>query len=259
MSSLASFLFSRAFWKNILFAIILGFLIVWGGLWLTGIYTHHGERIAVPNLKGKNLDEVAEIIAQNNLNYEVQDSVFNRGAKPGSVIEQYPREGQEVKRKRLVKLTIAAIAPQKTVISQVSDLSLRQAIGQLSKSGIYIKKLEYVPSSYTNLVLGISLNGKPLKAEDEIYKGEEVTLRVGKNQDAYFTVPNLIGLSAKYAKRKAFEAGLNIGKLTFKNNSEEAQKNARVKQQSLSAGTDATPGEPINLILEEPEETTDNK
>lgn len=257
MSNLVSFLVSRTFWKNVVFALILGFIIVWGALWLTGVYTHHGERIAVPDLKGKQLNKVIELLEDNNLRYQVLDSVFNRQAKPGSVIEQYPRSGQEVKRKRMIKLTIAAIAPQKVSIDQVRDLSLRQAIGQLSKKGISIKNLQYVSSSYTNLVTGISLDGKALSQGDKIYKGEEVTLIVGKNEGVTFTVPNLIGLSGSYAKRKALEAGLNIGKMTFKDSSEKTQKSARVQQQSLSSETAATPGAHINLILAVPEETTD--
>lgn len=253
MSSLASFLISRTFWKNVLIALILGFIIIWGALWLTGIYTHHGERIAVPDLKGKQLTEVEEFINENNLRYQVQDSVFSKDAKPGSVIEQYPRSGQEVKRKRMIKLTIAAIAPQKISIDQVRDISLRQAIGQLSKKGIDIKELQYISSSYTNLVTGISLDGKALKKGDKVYKGKQVTLIVGKGEDVSFTVPNLVGLSSNYAKRKALESGFNIGKMTFKESNSEAQRTARVQQQSLSAGSVAAPGTAINLILAKPE------
>lgn len=257
MSSLISFLISRTFWKNVLFAVVLSFVIIWGALWLTGIYTHHGERIAVPDLKGKQLSEVKTLLTDNNLRYQVLDSIFNRKAKPGSIIDQYPRSGQEVKRKRIVKLTIAALLPQKIAIDQVRDISLRQAIGQLSKKGIVIKKLQYVASSYTNLVIGISLDGKALSEGDKIYKGEEVTLIVGKNEGVTFTVPNLVGLSENYAKRKVLEAGLNIGKMTFKDSSDEARKSARVQQQSLSSGNAANPGDRINLILAAPEVTTD--
>lgn len=253
MSSLISFLFSKAFLKNVFIAIILAFIIIWAALWATGVYTHHDERIAVPNLKGKNLTEVKQIINEKNLRYEVQDSVFNRKIAPGSVIEQFPRSGQEVKRKRLIKLTIAAIAPQKITIEQVSDLSLRQAIGQLSKNGITVKNLSYISSSYTNLVLGISFDGKRLNKGDQIYKGEEVTLIVGRSEGVSFTVPDLTGLSAKYAKRKAHEAGFNIGKMTFKNTSEEGRKQAHVQRQSIDAGTTATPGSAINIILSEAE------
>lgn len=258
MSSFGSFIISKAFWKNLLFAFIIAFVLIWIGLWLTGIYTHHGEKITVPDLKGKQLEEVQQLISDTNLRYEVQDSVFNRGSAPGSVIEQYPRKGQEVKQNRLVKITIAAIAPQKVTIDQVSDLSLRQAIGQLSKKGIYIKRLEYVPSSYTNLVTGISLNGTTLNKGDEIYKGEEVTLIVGQNDGVSFTVPNLVGLTENYAKRKAFEAGLNIGTVTLKNNTEIERKTARVSWQSLTAGTTANPGEAINITLSIPETTDED-
>ncbi len=230
-----------------------------GGLWFTNVYSHHGERITVPDLKGKQLDEVSTLIEDNNLKYKVQDSIFNRNATPGSVIEQFPRSGQEVKSNRIVTLTIAAIAPQKVKIDAVKDLSLRQAIGQLSKKGIFVKNLQYVESSYTNLVLGMSLNGKNLRAGDEIYKGDEVTLHIGQSENVSFTVPNLIGLSANYAKRKTLEAGLNIGKITFKNTSKEAQRTSRVTQQSLGIGESVAPGSSINIILETPKATSEEE
>lgn len=248
---------SRSFWINLLFAVLLSGVLFWISLWFTDVYTHHGEKIAVPDLKGKTLNEVEDLLGDENLSYKVLDSVFNRNAAPGSVIEQFPRKGQEVKRNRVIALTIAAIAPQKVKIDAVKDLSLRQAIGQLSKKGIFVKKLEYTTSSYTNLVLGMSLNGKKIHAGEKIYKGEEVILHVGKSENITFTVPNLIGLSENYAKRKILEAGLNIGKVTFKNNSEEAKKISRVVQQSLGVGGSVEPGKNINIILAAPKSPTE--
>ncbi len=259
MSSLASFLISRSFWKQILIAIILSGILFWVGLWITDIYTNHGEKIAVPSLRGKTIDEAETLLDEANLSFKVVDSVFNRNAKAGSVIEQFPRSGQEVKRNRVIALTIAAIAPQKVKIEAVKDLSLRQAIGQLSKKGIRVKNLKYVESNYTNLVLGMQTpNGKDLQIGDEIYKGDEVTLVVGKDGNTLFSVPNLIGASATYAKRKALEAGLNIGKITFKDKSEENRSTSLVTYQSLEAGEQVAPGSVINISLRPEKKNTDN-
>ncbi len=253
MRSFISFIFSVSFLKNLFLAFVVGFVIILLGLKATDYYTHHGERITVPNLKGKTINDAKTLLSANKLSYLIQDSVFNRGADPGSVLEQFPRSGQEVKRGRIVKLTIAALAPQKVLIEQVSDLALRQAIGQLSKKGIAVKDIEYVESSYTNLVLGISYNGKELNRGEEIYKGEEVTLIVGKKYTDSITAPSLLGLSASYAKRKALEEGLNIGRVVFKDSSEEGKRKARVSGQSISPGSTIALGEQIDLILAEPE------
>lgn len=255
MRSFFSFLLSKSFWKSIVIAIVLSIALFWLALWGTDFYTHHGERIKVPNLQGKQLDEVEMLINNSNLAYKVQDSVFNRKAKPGSVIDQFPKSGQEVKRNRVITLTIAAIAPQQVTLKQVKDLSLRQAIGQLSKKGILVEKLEYVSSAYTNLVEGMKLEDKELKNGDKVHKGDALTLIVGKSEGVVFTVPNLVGLSATYAKRKALEAGLNIGKITFKSETEEAHRTSRVSYQSEEVGTAVTPGTAIHIVLKEPKES----
>ncbi len=252
MRGFISFLFSVSFLKNLALAVVIGFVIILLGLKATDYYTHHGERIAVPNLKGQMISEAKILLSTNKLSCVVQDSVFSRKAKPGSVLDQFPRSGQEVKRGRIVKLTIAALAPQKVIIEQVKDLALRQAIGQLSKKGIRIKNLEYVESAYTNLVLGISHNGKKLESGEEIYKGEEVTLIVGKKESDFIAAPNLVGLSVSYAKRKALEEGLNIGRVVFKDSSEEGKKKARVLRQSINPGDTIALGAQIDLILAEP-------
>ncbi len=253
MRGFISFLFSVSFLKNLVLAIIVGFALILLGLKATDYYTYHGERIAVPNLSGKTISEAKTLLSTNKLSCVVQDSVFSRKAKPGSVLDQFPRSGQEVKRGRIVKLTIAALAPQKVIIEQVKDLALRQAIGQLRKKGIRIKNLEYVESAYTNLVLGISYNGKELERGQEIYKYEEVTLIVGKKKYDVLVMPNLLGLSASYAKRKALEEGVNVRNLVFKDSSVKGKKVSRVVRQSIRPGETVTLGRQIDLILAEPE------
>lgn len=257
MGSFFRFIFSKAFLKQLLIAGILAAIIIYLALWFTGIYSNHGETITVPELKGKQEQEVKEIIKKSQLSYLIIDSVFNRDATPGSVVEQYPRSGREVKRNRIINLTIATIKPQKVVLEKVKDISLRQAIGQLNKKGIGIEKLEYELSSYTNLVLGIKQKGNLLKQGVEIYKGDKIVLMVGYNEDDNFTVPNLVGLSGVYAQRKALEAGINIDKMTYQSTDITQQRISIVKQQSIEAGTLVAPGTAIRLLLTIPDESNE--
>lgn len=255
MGGFFRFIFSRAFLKQIVIAGVVAFALIYTALWLTGVYAHHGETITVPNLRGKQEQEVKKLLKESQLKYTITDSVFNRNATPGSVVEQFPRSGRQVKRDRLLKLTIATIKPQKVTLEKVEDISLRQAIGQLSRNGIGIENLEYERSAYTNLILGTKQNGKTLKQGTEIYKGDKVTLVVGYDENDNFTVPNLIGLSGAYAKRKAMEAGINIGKMTYQSTDTDQQRMSIVKQQSIEAGTLVAPGTSLRLLLAVPDES----
>lgn len=249
MKSFVKFLFSKKFWIQIVLAIVLIFVIFHVALWATGIYAHHGERIVVPDLSGMTSQEVGYVLTEKKLTSQVVDSMFDKNAAPGSVLEQFPRSGVEVKRNREIKLTIATTTPRKVVMEKVQDLSLRQAIAQFKKQGVVVADIEYVLSNYTHLVLGVKLGDKELKEGDEIYKGDEITLVVGYNEGDKFAMPNLYGLSEKYARLKAIEAGIGIGKVVCKNCDKKERKRATVSWQSVEAGEDVVAGGRVNILL----------
>lgn len=249
MKNLIKFLTSKKLAIHIVLAIILAFVIFYIAIWATGIYAHHGEKISVPDLDGLKVSEAEKILKEEKLRYSVIDSMFDKNAVPGSVLEQFPRSGAEVKRNREIKLTIATVVPQLVVVDRVRDLSLRQAIAQLSKKGIGVKNIEYRLSDYTHLVLGIKHGEKELVEGDEIYKGEELTLVVGYNEGDTFSVPNLYGLSEKYARIKALESGINIGKVVCKNCEGKKINKATVSWQSVKAEELIGVGSQVNLLL----------
>src|SRR5690606_33701002 len=101
------FVFSKAFLKQLLLAVVallvLAFLILW---WLR-ISTNHNERIEVPNLAKMSLDIVEEKLEEMDLRYEILDSAnYNPDFPKYSVIEQIPKPGKFVKEDRKLYLTL---------------------------------------------------------------------------------------------------------------------------------------------------------
>ena len=64
--------------------------------------TNHGQTIVVPNLEGKTLTEIEDVLDDRNLRYEITDSVFIAGKTPLSVHSQYPLPGAKVKEGRKI-------------------------------------------------------------------------------------------------------------------------------------------------------------
>lgn len=250
MKSFINFITSRIFLIQIVLAILLAFLLFHMSLWLTGVYSHHGEKISVPNLSGLEMSKVEKVLEEKKLKYKIIDSMYNKNATPGSILEQFPRPKSKVKRNREIKLTIATIAPKLVVLDRVKNLSLRQAIALLHKKGIGVKKLEYRTSAYTQLVLGMKLNNKRLKEGDKIYKGEEIILVVGYNVKDKLTMPNLHGLSAKYARLKALKSGINVGNIICEDcNDERDKEKATVSWQSIESGKKVDSSSLVNLLM----------
>ncbi len=164
---------------NILVMIILAFVLGWIAMTWLGYWTDHGKTAIVPSVKGLPYDQALATIAEAGMVCELSDSVYDDKAKRGSVIEQNPRPGNEVKPGRTVYLTVNAFYPRMITVPALTDISLRQARSILS--GLGIKNIVEVPveSEYRELVLGAEYHGAPIKAGMRIPINGKVILRYG--------------------------------------------------------------------------------
>jgi len=114
---------------------------------------------------------------------------------------------------------IVAVTPEKTVMPNLKNLSLREAIGRLESSGLDVDRLEYQDYSYKNNIIDQYYNGQPIKEGTELVKGSKIVLKVGIGQEKLkIKVPNLIGTPATETKRLLNLAGMNLGKEVFEDN-----------------------------------------
>ncbi len=160
-------------------------------------YTHHGESLTVPDLKGRSMSEVELLCADKKVRYYIKDSSFSQGAAPNTVIDQDPKPGQHVKENRRIYLTINAKSAPTVRLNNVIDKSMRQAKAELENSGFIINEdIEYKPCDELNLILDIKYKGVSVKPGTLLKKGSKLTMVVcdggakGKAE-----VPDLVGKS----------------------------------------------------------------
>ena len=102
------FLFSRAFFWNLLLVLIAITALLLLTFYVLNWHTRQGNFIEVPNLNTMTITDVQELLQDQDLNYEVIDSArFNPGYAPFAVIEQTPLAGELVKKNRKIYLTIS--------------------------------------------------------------------------------------------------------------------------------------------------------
>ncbi|TNF42952.1 MAG: PASTA domain-containing protein [Bacteroidetes bacterium] len=194
--SLKDFLTSRVFLKHLILSILLVLIIIVFTLQRLKSYTQHGQSFPVPDFTGLTIQEIKPIAEQNDMQFEVIDSVHFDGAKPGVVVEQVPKANAKVKRNRVVLLTINSTVPEKVTLPKLTDISFRQAQALIENCGIVLGNISYEPSEYNNLVLKVEQNANELNQGDIIFKGSSVDLIIGSssgNQDT--PLPNLTGLT----------------------------------------------------------------
>ena len=214
--SLRNFLTSRIFFKNLLLAIAIVIIIIFIVMQWLRTYTHHGEANSVPDFSGMTLDEIKATAAQNNLKFEIIDSVYDNTALPGVVVDQQPEAGFKVKLSRKIFLTVNSTQQEQIALPKLTDISFRQAQVLAENSGLTIGNISYVPSEFNNLVLRVEQDSYQLNPGDLILKGSSVDLVLGRNHGNEETqLPNLTGVNVNDAKTVLTNAMLNMGVLIY--------------------------------------------
>jgi beta-lactam-binding protein with PASTA domain len=204
---------SRNFWINI-GLLVLAFIILFVlmGQFLKW-YTHNGESITVPDLRGKTVAQVEQILTEKDLRFEIKDSVFAPDKPKLSVVEQNPKPDSKVKRGRRIYVLINADAAPRVSLPDLTNVSLRQSEKILESYGFKRGTLEYKPDIALNAVLEMKVNGETVKPGTTLEKGTIIDLVLGDGGQSGtpVTVPNLIGMPRDEAIVLIRGLNLNIG------------------------------------------------
>lgn len=209
------FLREKKFYINLLIILLTCGALLWLTFRLLDKYTRHDEVYTMPDFVGQDFQEVKHEYSKD-FNFILIDSVYPKGQQPGSIFQQDPLPGSKIKKGRNVYAIIVAVTPEKTLMPNLKNISLREAIGRLDSNGLEVDHLDYVPYSYKNNVIQQFYQNQPIEEGTELVKGSKIVLQVGigDNKDKV-KVPNLIGKPAMEAKRILNLTGLNLGKETW--------------------------------------------
>ena len=212
------FLKEKKFYINLLLIVILCGVLLWLTFKLLDRYTRHGKVYIMPDFVGQDFQQVKHDHSKD-FNFILIDSVYPKGQQPGSIYQQDPLPGSKIKKGRNVYAIIVAVNPEKTIMPNLKNLSVREAIGRLESSGLDVDRLDYQSYSYKNNVIDQYYQGEPIAAGTELVKGSKIVLKVGIGQDrAKISVPNLIGKPATETKRLLNLAGMNLGEEVYEDN-----------------------------------------
>jgi len=173
------FLFTKAFVKQLLLAVVVLIALIFLTLWWLKFTTNHNETTEVPNLAKMSLDKVEEKLDEMSLRYEILDSAnYNPDFPRYSVIEQIPKPGKFVKENRKLYLTLNPSGYRKIEVPNILGRTSRQAEPTLLAMGFEIGKISYRPHISDN-VLEMRFNGEKLEPGTKIQKTSVIDLIVG--------------------------------------------------------------------------------
>lgn len=250
-STLIQFIKSRIFFINLLAAVaVMGGLFLGIYFWL-GNFTHHGESITVPDLRGLKMEKLESFLSDKHLRYKIVDSLYQVNSSPGTIIEQDPAPDSKVKEDRTIYLTVNSSKPPKVKMPNLVDVSYRQAEAILESFGLKVGQLIYKPDLARNAVLDQLYKGSSIHPGKEIYKGSVIDLVLGDGMgNTEVPVPDLNGLTRGEALFVLKGSSLTIGTVHVDPGVRDST-TATVYKQSPEASENATinQGEAVDIYL----------
>lgn len=210
--SFFGFLLKKKFYISLGISLVLTILLILVVIISLNVYTRHGQAYIVPDLEGKLFNKLYEDEANRVFNFQITDSVYDNSLVPGSVIKQNPSSGSKAKEGRTIYLTVVSYTPKMSVVPELKDLTVRQAITTLKTNGLKVRELIFTPHFAGNSVLGQYYNGDTLLEGTELLEGSEIDLLVGRGDNQPSMVPFLIGLGREEARMELQMASFNVGK-----------------------------------------------
>lgn len=205
------------------------------------LFTRHGEALTVPNVRGMALHEAEPHLRQRDMRVEVADSSFSPEYPPMAVLAQRPIEGSQVKRGRIIYLTVNARKAPTVKVPNILDISLKNAEQQLQSYGLALGQVKHVPHAHNGRVLAIyhdstAITLQMLERGFFLPKNTPIHLEVGDGiGDDLVKLPNLTGMPMDEAEVYLLGIGLHLNKVHWMSQSSAPMH--QVVQQRPSAGS----------------------
>jgi eukaryotic-like serine/threonine-protein kinase len=180
MRNFFSYFKSRQFFIHLLLALLVVAGLFFGVVKWLDSYTRHGEFVVVPDFTGKRLSQLEGFVKDQDVSYEIIDSLYDPAQKPGLVLRQDPEPSSKVKYNRTVYLYVTGMVPPKTAMPQLLDRSERQARLIIETYGLKVGRVTEREADCNGCVLAQEWKGNSIEAGTMIKKGSVIDLVVGR-------------------------------------------------------------------------------
>ena len=173
---------SRYLWGNLCAMALVVVAACAGVKFGLDVYTHHGESIAIPDVRRKSFADADYLLREAGMIVVVSDTGYVRGLPPDCILEQSPAPGDRVKSGHVIYLTVnASHTPTLSVPDIIDNSSLREAMAKLQAMGFKITRPMFVEGE-KDWVYGLTVKGRHVVAGDKVSVNDYITIEVGSGQ-----------------------------------------------------------------------------
>ena len=169
----------RYLWGNLLAMLLTLVVVIVGVFVFINFYTHHGETIAVPDLRGQRTEVAMRKLEALGMRGEVVDTGYNPRELADVILDQDLEPGYQVKVNRLIRLTVNAASPRPVTLPDIADnCSLREAKMRLEILGFRLTPIRRIRGDL-DWVYAVEARGKEVRKGDKLNVNIPLTLVVG--------------------------------------------------------------------------------
>ncbi len=202
------------------------------------------DTVVVPDLSGKNVVYVLELLTDLGLNTKVKGSEYSADVPENNVIFQEPEPGAEIKKGRDVRIIISKGA-KSILMPNLKGLSVRQARIILEENSL---RRGEISSTYSNNIKKDEVIAQVPSQGTMITRGEGVDLLVSMGiRPRAYKMPDLIGLSLNSAITIIENMDLVLGEI--KTHFHKGKLLNTVVAQEFLSGYHVTQGSTVNLVI----------
>lgn len=240
------FVRTRIFFRHIALMFVMTVFLAWIVLQLLKVYTRHGEFILLPDFVGKPVEELIQFADEKGLEVLVIDSTYDEKQARGSVKIMDPLPNTGVKSGRKIYVTIVSATPERVVMPDLHELSLRQAVESIEGSGLRVDHVVFVEGPFKNAVAGQRIGSRPARPGELVPRNTRVVIEVEKGmEESLLTVPDVIGFFPQQAYNTLHRSGFNTGRINFSGN--HPPDSSKVIRQFPGPGAQRNPGTVVDL------------
>jgi len=215
MSKFTAYLKTKSFRSTIISTILVVIVIVLIAFYSLGYYTRHGSGILVPKVINMPIDRALSVLKDQGFGVST-DSVYVLDQAPGTVIEQDPDAGTNVKEGRMIYLKIVKNQAPNVALPDIIDAPYISAEATLSNYGLKIGDTTFKADIARNHVLEVKFAGQTIQAGTKIPKGSKVDLVLGDGSGASeVEIPDLINQDLDAARFVLKQSGVALGTVTY--------------------------------------------
>ncbi len=215
MSNFGAYLKTKSFRNTILLAIGSVILVVLIAFYSLGYYTRHGSGIPVPKVTGMQIDRALSTLKDQNFGVSI-DSVYVADEAPGTVVEQDPDAGTNVKENRVIYLKIVKNQAPNVALPDIIDAPYISAVATISNYGLKVGDTTYKPDIARNHVLEVRFGGQPITAGTKLPKGSKLDLVLGDGAGAsQVDIPDLLTRTLDAVRFVIKNSGLTLGTISY--------------------------------------------